>query len=241
MNIQRKSKERIDAEALMLKSDVDMEIIRSDLYWTLNENTYPKYLRKWVKLRNQREKDFSDWVLTLRICPNKHTSIHSDSKVSTTVSNVVVEFWWYKKHLHHHDSLKTKDDNSKLNIWIQIGDFVKNALSMKPKINNWGGGETIHSIQWLKIVLQHDNGSDEMDIPELDKSNILQYLIEWKPPIELDCQSFIHKAKWLKMRTNWENFSIIADKRMMEKVNITILRDGQQRALEVTLGQLNNR
>lgn len=81
-----------------------------------------------------------------------------------------------------------------------------------------------HAIQWLKIVLQHDNGSDEIDIPELDKSNILQYLIEWKPPIEFDCQSFIHKAKWLKMRTHWENFAIIADKRMMEKVNINELK-----------------
>lgn len=97
MNIERKSKERIDKEVLMVKSDVDMEIIRPDLYWTLNENTYPKYLRKWVKLRNQREKDFTDWVLTLRICLNKHTSVHLDTKVSTTVSNVVVEFWWYKK------------------------------------------------------------------------------------------------------------------------------------------------
>lgn len=79
-------------------------------------------------------------------------------------------------------------------------------------------------IKDLKILIQHDNGSYEIDIPAADKNNMLTYLIDGVPPVEFDCQSFIHAVKWVKMRQHGENISILPNKWCMYEKKINELR-----------------
>jgi len=179
MKITKKSNEEIQGDKDLIKKDREMQVIRKELYWTMTEENYWKYLKKSKKLNRQREVFEKDWVLIIRICENKSNHTNTDTWLVTTVQNSIIEFWDYKEYLFRH------------------------------KTFNW------KNIKSLKFFIQHDNWNYELSVPEEDSKNILEYLIDGKPPIEFNCQSFIHQAKGVKMRWHWENFSIIADKRIM--------------------------
>lgn len=101
--------------------------------------------------------------------------------------------------------IKTTAANTIIEFW----DY-KEYLHLHKKFEQW-------KIKDLKFLIQHDNWNYELNIPDADRTYMLQYLIEGTPPIEFDCQSFIHKSKGVKMRWHWENFSIITNKWIMEK------------------------
>lgn len=67
-------------------------------------------------------------------------------------------------------------------------------------------------IKDLKILVQCGDGSYELKIPDLDKNNMLNYLVDGAPPIKFDCQSFVKKIKWMKFRWGLEKSSNMLDK-----------------------------
>jgi hypothetical protein len=208
MLIRKKTNDEISHDVNSVKKDIEMGIIRDDLYWPIKPKNsiktiikgdiywvfkapnYPKYLRINKKIEKQRTLFENKWILTLRICQDKVPTKNISTWSRVMVSKTIIEFWDYKEYLHLHNSLEKWD------------------------------------IKDLKILVQHDFWSYELDIPSPDRSGMLQYFIEWKPPIDFDCQSFVHKIKWVKMRSHTDNFSIIANKWIMEKKPINELHSG---------------
>lgn len=99
---------------------------------------------------------------------------------------------------------------------VEFGDYKKN-LNLHEKIEKW-------EIKNLKIFIESNEGSSELNIPEADKNGLLQYIVDGKSPIDFDCQSFIHQMKNVKMMAHAENWSIISDKWLMEQCDIKYLK-----------------
>lgn len=102
------------------------------------------------------------------------------------------------------------------NVIVEFGDY-KEHFHLHEKIEKW-------EIKNLKILIESNEGSTELDIPDTDKTGLLKYIIDGKPPMDFDCQSFVHAMKNIKMRIHTENWSIIADKWLMEQCDIDHLK-----------------
>lgn len=107
---------------------------------------------------------------------------------------------------HSHDLEK---DFFSSKVVVELGDYKK-YLHLHKSLKKW-------EIKNLKLFIESNEGSDELNIPDVDKNGLLKYIIDGKPPIDFDCQSFIHQMKNVKMRTHTENIAILANKWLMEQ------------------------
>ncbi len=120
------------------------------------------------------------------------------------------------EHKVHKHSNSLKKDYIVSKVVVEMGDY-KRYLHLHNKIEKW-------EIKNLKLLIESNEGSSEVTIPDADKNGLLRYIVEGKPPIDFDCQSFIHRMRDVKMRPNIENFGILASKRLMEKCDIEHLK-----------------
>lgn len=74
---------------------------------------------------------------------------------------------------------------------IQFGDYQE-SLYLHDMIQDPG-------IKILKIIIQWNTKTQELNLPLPDKRNILNYLIKGQPPIPFDCKAFVHKIKWVNI------------------------------------------
>lgn len=146
-----------------------MGIIRDDLYWELNKKTYPKHLTKSKQLKQQRNIYEQDWTLVLRICESKINTIHKTKWITSTASNVIVEFWEYQEYLSLHQHLLTKKIKD-LKVLIQHDNWtyelhlpkedtqrILSYLIEGAPPQGFDCQRFVHKIKWLPM--NEDNGN----------------------------------------------------------------------------------
>ena len=143
---------------------------------------------------------------------NKSKKINKQREIFEKDGTLVLRIWQNKVINNNFNWTSSTGANTLIEFW-EYKKYLHAHKNLKHK-----------EIKDLRILVQHDNGSYELDIPNFDKRHMLQFLIDGIPPIEFDCQSFIHTMKWVKMRSHSDNGSILPNKRRMDKVTLNSLK-----------------
>ncbi len=106
MKIRAKSDLEIRKDLEMIHDNQKMRIFWEDLYWVLDEKSYPMYLKKNKKFTKETIVQEKNWILTIRINRNKINTIHQINRTISTAANTIIQFWPYKEHLYKHHILK---------------------------------------------------------------------------------------------------------------------------------------
>lgn len=174
--------------------------------------------------RNMVKKDISMHIIKGRLYDNlsskKYVEFLRKSKKLNKQRDIFEKEWTLalritgQKVRAHSNSLDK--DHFFPRVVVEFSDYKK-YLHFHKKLEKW-------EIKNLKLFIESNEGSSELDIPDADKNGLLKYLVDGEPPIDFDCQSFIHQMKNVKMRSHTENYAIIANKWLMEQCDIEHLK-----------------
>lgn len=170
------------------------------------------------------EKDISMGVVSGQLLDSLSLSKYAEflrkSKKLNKQRDVFEKEWTLALRITGHKICSYVEDRKKecfsSRVIVEFGEYKKN-FDLHEKIEKW-------EIKNLKIFIESNEGSSELNVPEADKNGLLKYIVDGKPPMGFDCQSFVHAMKNIKMRPHTENWSIMANKWLMEQCDIDHLK-----------------